>query len=106
MKSDCLVLQLSENIQGNVFNRPWPYIVMRQMTPSSGKAKQHRHTGHIIQDDDPSKDYFFTLRSIRRENGGGHKPLGFIFMGFKVLNNDQVYCFFIKFMKGYVRINS
>lgn len=77
-----LVLQLAENIQGNVFNKPFPFLHLRSI-PGNEKLPDN-----LRLDGDPYSDFFFTVRSVRRDKG---KTIGYVFMGFKVLNNDQVY---------------
>ena len=78
-----LMLYLSESIQGNVFNRPYPYMILRGISNNSAK-----NVGHDRDDGEPNKDYFYTLRSVRREIR--EESVGFVFMGFKVINNDEV----------------
>ena len=77
-----LVVKLVENIHGNVFNRPFPYIHLRNIESNENLPKDLKNDG------DPWKDYFYTIRSVYREKK--EKTLGFIFMGYKVLNDDQV----------------
>ena len=82
--SNGFVLRLAENIQGNIFNRPFPYIALRHMSSRSAKR-----IGHDRDDGDPHKDYFYTLRSVARREIRD-ETVGFVFMGFKVLDNAQV----------------
>lgn len=78
-RAEGLVLHLAESIQGNVFNRPFPFIAFRPI-PSKEVLPDD-----LQKDGDPTSDYFFTVRSVRREKG---PTLGYIIMGFKVLNDD------------------
>ncbi|TRY61996.1 hypothetical protein TCAL_14934 [Tigriopus californicus] len=78
-RAEGLVLHLAESIQGNVFNRPFPFIAFRPI-PSIEVLPDD-----LQKDGDPTSDYFFTVRSVRREKG---PTLGYIIMGFKVLNDD------------------
>jgi hypothetical protein len=51
------VLQLRENIRGNVFNRPFPFIIIRRI-PATEKLPEN-----LKFDGDPLSDYFVTVRS-------------------------------------------
>ena len=52
-----IVLQLRENIRGNVFNRPFPFIIIRRI-PATEKLPEN-----LKFDGDPLSDYFVTVRS-------------------------------------------
>jgi hypothetical protein len=51
-----IVLQLRENIRGNVFNRPFPFIIIRRI-PATEKLPEN-----LKFDGDPLSDYFVTVR--------------------------------------------
>lgn len=57
-----LVLKLIENIQGNVFNRPFPYVSIRSIPTSEALP------ANLKNDGDAFKDYFFTLRGVKRQD--------------------------------------
>lgn len=78
---DSLVVRLAENIHGNIFNKPFPFVHFRRI------PKDEKLPEDLKKDGDPWRDYFTTLRSIRREKS--EQSLGFVFMGFKVLNDDH-----------------
>lgn len=51
-----VILHLPENIQGNVFNRPFQYIIIRDIEDYQ-KLPQN-----LKNDGDPMSDFFITLR--------------------------------------------
>ena len=85
-----LVLHLAESVQGNVFNRPFPYIVLRSVEP-------HERLPENLDEGDGMKDFYFTLRSVRRDKG---ETIGFIFLGFKVIK------FFIRLISSHINFSS
>ena len=54
-----LVLHLRENIQGNVFNRPFQYINIRDVN------EYEQLPENLKNDGDPMSDFFVTLRKLK-----------------------------------------
>lgn len=54
-----LVLHLRENIEGNVFNRPYQYITIRSIKSGEDLPVNLKNDG------DPMSDFFVTLREVR-----------------------------------------
>ena len=59
LKTNALILNLKENIKGNVFNTPYPFITFKRVS-SNEKLPEN-----LKLDGDPLSDYFITLKSIR-----------------------------------------
>lgn len=78
-----VVLRINEAVAGNVFNRPFPFVSIREI------PRDERLPDDLKNDGDPNTDYFHTLQSVRRERARRGPPAcGRVFMGFKVLDND------------------
>ena len=56
---NALILQLKENIKGNVFNSPFPFIAFKRVSSSEKLAE------NLKKDGDPWTDYFITLDSYK-----------------------------------------
>ena len=54
-----IVLHLRENIQGNVFNRPFQYINIREIEGYETLPENLKNDG------DPMSDFFVTLRKLK-----------------------------------------
>ena len=59
LKTNALILHLQENIKGNVFNSPYPFITFKRVS-SSEKLPEN-----LKKDGDPYSDYFITLGSFK-----------------------------------------
>ena len=59
-----MVLHLRENIQGNVFNRPFQYINIREIT------EYEKLPENLKNDGDPMSDFFVTLRKLKSKRNG------------------------------------
>ena len=75
-----LVLQLSESISGNIFNRPYAFITLRRVTQTEELPADLKNDG------DPMDDFFMTLQAAGSET---NSDCGFIVMGYKVLSDAQ-----------------
>lgn len=114
-----LVLRLREDIEGNVFNQPYQYMMIRNIIPEDTLPSNLKNDG------DPMSDFFCTLHKVETRNefcgddiiltidtegGGGavnEARLGFdsrqsddidsrtraIIMAFKVLDDDKTFMF-------------
>ena len=93
-----MVLHLRENISGNVFNRPFQYINIREIT------EYEKLPQNLKNDGDPMSDFFVTLRKLKsKRNGQTSAQLlqdvyntdedrfqkRFIILAFKVLDDDK-----------------
>ena len=93
-----MVLHLRENISGNVFNRPFQYINIREITDYEKLPENLKNDG------DPMSDFFVTLRKLKsKRNGQTSAQLlhdvytidedrfqkRFIILAFKVLDDDK-----------------
>merc|ERR1712156_258544 len=90
-KTNALILNLTENIKGNVFNQPFPFITFQRVSSSEQLPK------NLKLDGDPWSDFFITLNSFKHESstrnsssksGSGPKS-GFIILAFKVTDDDS-----------------
>ena len=95
-KGHGVVLHLRENIQGNVFNRPFQYINIREIEDYE-KLPQN-----LKNDGDPMSDFFVTLRKIKSRRAATAQLIQdvyevdeirfqkrYIILAFKVLDDDK-----------------
>ena len=96
-KGHGMVLHLRENIQGNVFNRPFQYIVIREI------ENYEKLPQNLKNDGDPMSDFFVTLRKLKSRRTTTTSQLihdvfdvdeirfqkRYIILGFKVLDDDK-----------------
>lgn len=75
-----LVLKLAENVAGNVFNRPFPYLALRPVSTSE------RLPEDLSDDGDPTDDFFVTLKALGVQT---ESECGFVIMGYKTLHNED-----------------
>ena len=54
-----MVFRLRENIQGNVFNQPYQYMMIRSIIPEDTLPSNLKNDG------DPMSDFFCTLRKVQ-----------------------------------------
>ena len=60
-KTNALILNLTENIKGNVFNQPFPFITFQRVSSSEKLPKD------LKLDGDPWSDYFISLQSFKHD---------------------------------------
>ena len=60
-KTNALILNLTENIKGNVFNQPFPFITFQRVSSSEQLPK------NLKLDGDPWSDYFIPLQSFKHD---------------------------------------
>ena len=93
-KRNGIILHLRESIQGNVFNRPFQFIAIRQIDKFEHLPKNLKNDG------DPMSDFFITLNRIdqkqhRAENAMKKQEKDvnnknrYIIVAFKVLDDDK-----------------
>ena len=71
-KGDGYLLHLRESLQGNIFNRPFQYIFLRNVHDSEKDSSQN-----LTDDDDLMSDYFVTLEKKKCHLKSDIKPLHF-----------------------------
>ena len=87
-KTNAMILKLQENISGNVFNQPFPYMTFRRITSSEKLPK------NLKMDGDPLSDYFNTLKAIKgNEKASENVISAFIILAFKVIDDDRT-CYY------------
>ena len=64
-KTNALILNLTENIKGNVFNQPFPFITFQRVSSSEQLPK------NLKLDGDPWSDFFITLNSFKHQSYAG-----------------------------------
>ena len=62
-KTNALILKLEENIKGNVFNTPYPYVTFRRISSSE------KLPDNLKMDGDPLSDFFISLQTLRSNYG-------------------------------------
>ena len=67
-KTNALILNLAENIKGNVFNQPIPFITFQRVLPSEQLPND------VKLDGDPWSDYFIQLQSFKRAEASTRNP--------------------------------
>ena len=98
-KGHGVVLHLRENIQGNVFNRPFHYINIREIEDYA-KLPQN-----LKNDGDPMSDFFVTLKKLKsrhpknsqliqnvyedKDEEAARLQTRYIILAFKVLDDDK-----------------
>ena len=93
-KRSGIILHLMESIQGNVFNRPFQYIAIREIDKFESLPKNLKNDG------DPMSDFFVTLSKIHskrdneeNEESGEKNDMyaqnRYIIIAFKVLDDDK-----------------
>ena len=60
--TNALILNLTENIKGNVFNQPFPFITFQRVSSSEQLPK------NLKLDGDPWSDFFITLNSFKHQS--------------------------------------
>ena len=90
-----LVLRLRENIQGNVFNQPYQYMMIRSIIPEDTLPSNLKNDG------DPMSDFFCTLRKVQSRSAVGRRQTlhgvdpdldkRAIILAFKVLDDDKTF---------------
>ena len=93
-KRNGIILHLRESIQGNVFNRPFQFIAIRQIDKFEHLPKNLKNDG------DPMSDFFITLNRIdqkphraenamRKQDKDIDNKNRYIIVAFKVLDDDK-----------------
>ena len=80
--TNALILKLTENIKGNVFNKPIPFITFQRVLSSEEEELPKL-------DGDPWSDYFISLQSFKHTETELTRNLksGFIVLAFKVMDD-------------------
>ena len=95
-KGQGIVLHLRENIQGNVFNRPFQYINIKEI------EEYEKLPENLKNDGDPMSDFFVTLRKLKSRRATTAQLIQdvyeddevrfqkrYIILAFKVLDDDK-----------------
>jgi hypothetical protein len=67
-KTDALILNLTEDIKGNVLKKPFPFITFQRISSSEQLPRD------LKLDGDPWSDYFITLKSFKKERAATKNP--------------------------------
>ena len=96
-KPDGYLLHLRESLQGNIFNRPFQYILLRHLQDREKHSSQN-----VTDDDDPMSDYFVTLEKTQCHLKSKVNPLQedetvvamfeekrYVILAYKVVDNNN-----------------
>ena len=67
-KTDALILNLTEDIKGNVLKKPFPFITFQRISANEQLPRD------LKLDGDPWSDYFITLKSFKTKGTSTSKP--------------------------------